>query len=192
MGEEKLKRQFLGVLSGLASTGRAFDLPSATRSESPSRDAGRRSHPVKKLYVGNVPYQATEEELRSFFEQAGVTVESAALVRDRYSGEPRGFGFVEIVDDNQAQQAIDSLNGKDFLGRNLLVNEARPPRERGFGGGGGGGGRGRGGGGGGGGRSGGGGGRRRRAALLVPFQLSSPTYPQREVTDISPELRPIS
>jgi len=117
---------------------------------------------VKKLYVGNVPYQATEEELRSFFEQAGVTVESAALVRDRYSGEPRGFGFVEINDDNQAQQAIDSLNGKDFLGRNLIVNEARPPRERGFGGGGGsGGGGGRGRGGGGGGRGGGGGGRRR-------------------------------
>ena len=113
---------------------------------------------MKKLYIGNVPYQATEEELRSFFEAAGVTVESAALVRDRYSGEPRGFGFVEITNDEQAQQAIDSLNGKDFLGRNLIVNEARPPRERGFGGGGGGGGRPRGGGGG---RSSGGGGRRR-------------------------------
>jgi len=114
---------------------------------------------VKKLYIGNVPYQATEEELRSWFEQAGVAVESAALVRDRYSGEPRGFGFVEITNDEQAQTAIDSLNGKDFLGRNLIVNEARPPRERGFGGGGGGGGRPRGGGGG---RSSGGGGGRRR------------------------------
>ena len=117
---------------------------------------------MKKLYVGNIPYQATEEELRSWFEQAGVTVESAALVRDRYSGEPRGFGFVEINDDTQAQTAIDTMNGKDFLGRNLIVNEARPPRERGFGGsggGGGGGGRGRGGGRSGGG--GGGGGRRR-------------------------------
>jgi len=114
---------------------------------------------VKKLYIGNIPYQATEEELRSWFEQAGVTVESAALVRDRYSGEPRGFGFVEITNDEQAQTAIDTMNGKDFLGRNLIVNEARPPRERGFGGGGGGGGR-RPGGGGGGGRSGGGGRRR--------------------------------
>lgn len=114
---------------------------------------------MKKLYIGNIPYQATEEELRSWFEQAGVTVESAALVRDRYSGEPRGFGFVEITNDEQAQTAIDTMNGKDFLGRNLIVNEARPPRERGFGGGGGGGGR-RPGGGGGGGRSGGGGRRR--------------------------------
>lgn len=101
---------------------------------------------MKKLYVGNVPYQASEGELQRWFEQAGVTVDTVTLVRDRYSGEPRGFGFVEIGNDDEAQRAIDALNGKDFLGRTLVVNEARPPRERGFGGGGGG--RGRGGGGG--------------------------------------------
>lgn len=110
---------------------------------------------MKKLYIGNVPYQATDGELQSWFEQAGFQVQSATLVRDRYSGEPRGFGFVEIGNDEDAERAIQTLNGKDFLGRNLIVNEARPPRERGFGGGGGGGGRGRGG------RGGGGGGRRR-------------------------------
>lgn len=106
---------------------------------------------MKKLYIGNVPYQATEGELQSWFEQAGVRVDQVSLIRDRYSGEPRGFGFVEIGNDDDAQRAIEALNGKDFLGRNLVVNEARPPRERGFGGGGGGGGgggRGRGGGGG--------------------------------------------
>lgn len=99
---------------------------------------------MKKLYIGNVPYQATEAELQSWFEQAGVAVDTVSLVRDRYSGEPRGFGFVEIASDDQAQQAIAALNGKDFLGRTLVVNEARPPRERGFGGGGRGRGRGRG------------------------------------------------
>lgn len=99
---------------------------------------------MKKLYIGNVPYQATEGELQNWFEQAGVTVDTVTLIRDRFSGEPRGFGFVEVASDDEAARAIQALNGKDFLGRTLVVNEARPPRERGFGGGGGGG-RGRGG-----------------------------------------------
>lgn len=89
---------------------------------------------MKKLYIGNIPYQATEGELQSWFEEAGIAVDSATLVRDRYSGEPRGFGFVEISNDSEAQRAIDVLNGKDFQGRALIVNEARPARERGFGG----------------------------------------------------------
>ena len=119
---------------------------------------------MKKLYVGNVSYQATEEELNRWFTEAGFTVDSVSLIRDRYSGEPRGFGFVEMSNDDEADKAVQALNGKDFLGRNLVVNEARPMREGGGGGprrsgGGGGGGGGRGGWGGGGGRGGGRGGR---------------------------------
>lgn len=115
---------------------------------------------MKKLYVGNLPFQATEEDLGNWFSQAGIAVANITLVRDRFSGQPRGFGFVEINSDEDADKAIQALNGHDFMGRNVVVNEARPPRE------GGGGGRGRGGfggsrGGGGGNRGGGGGGRRR-------------------------------
>ena len=114
---------------------------------------------MKKLYVGNLPFQATEEQINTLFTQTGVTSAAVTLVRDRFSGQPRGFGFVEVQSDEEADRAIQSLNGHDFMGRNIVVNEARPPRE---GGGGAGGGRGRGGfggGGGGGGRGGGGGGR---------------------------------
>ncbi len=117
---------------------------------------------MKKLYVGNLPFQATEEQLTALFTQNGVTAANVTLVRDRFSGQPRGFGFVEVNADDEAERAIQALNGKDFMGRNIVVNEARPPREGGGGGGGrpgGGGGGGRGGFGGGGGRGGGGGGR---------------------------------
>ncbi len=98
---------------------------------------------MKKLYVGNLPFQATEEELGNWFTQAGVTSANVTLVRDRFTGQPRGFGFVEVNSDDDANRAIQSLNGQDFMGRKLVVNEARPTRE----GGGGGGGRGFGGGG---------------------------------------------
>ena len=113
---------------------------------------------MKKLYVGNLPFQATEEDISNWFVQTGVTPANVTLVRDRFSGQPRGFGFVEVNNDEDAGRAIEALNGHDFMGRNVVVNEARPPREGGGGFGGGGGG-GRGGGGGGGGRGGGGGGR---------------------------------
>jgi RNA recognition motif-containing protein len=99
---------------------------------------------VKKLFVGNLPYQASESELQSWFTQAGVNADTVNIVRDRFSGEPRGFGFVEITNDDDAERAIASCNGQDFLGRTLVVNEARPmtdrPPQRAFGGGGGGGG----------------------------------------------------
>ena len=110
---------------------------------------------MKKLYVGNLPFQASEEDVTTQFSNAGVHTETVTLVRDRFSGQPRGFGFVEIADDGEAEKAIAALNGKDFMGRAMVVNEARPPRE---GGGGGGGRGGRGGHGGGGGRGGHGGG----------------------------------
>lgn len=113
---------------------------------------------MKKLYVGNLPFKATEEDLAGLFAEAGVQTDSLTLLRDRFTGQPRGFGFAEIRDDAEAEKAIAALNGRDFLGRALVVNEARPQREGGGGGGGGRGGFGGGGGGGRGGRGGGGGG----------------------------------
>jgi RNA recognition motif-containing protein len=116
----------------------------------------------RKLYVGNLPFSVTESVLSDLFSQLG-TVESARLITDRDSGRSKGFGFVEMSTDEEAQKAISEMNGKEVEGRALTVNEARPqePRSGGFGGGGGGGGRGgRGGFGGGGGGRGGRGGNR--------------------------------
>ena len=98
-----------------------------------------------RLYVGNLSYTTTEESLREAFEEHGA-VESATIVTDRDTGRPRGFGFVEMPSSEEAQHAIDAMNGQQLDGRPLTVNEAqaRPPRS----GGGGGGGRGGGGGGG--------------------------------------------
>jgi RNA recognition motif-containing protein len=93
----------------------------------------------KKLYVGNLPFTATRDEIRAAFEAFG-TVYEVSLIEDRQTGRPRGFGFVEM-DESGAQAAIEALNEKDFGGRNLTVNVAREKRERGGGGGGGGGGR---------------------------------------------------
>ncbi len=119
---------------------------------------------MKKLYVGNLSFRATEEELRAEFDNAGIKTESVTVVRNRDSGQSRGFGFVEISNDTDLEKAIGALNGKDLGGRAIVVNEARPQGDGGGGRGGRGGfGGGRGGrGGGGGGRGGGGGGRGRR------------------------------
>ena len=106
---------------------------------------------MKKLYVGNLSFEASEQSLRDWFSEAGAQVDNVSLIRDRDTNQLRGFGFVEISNDEEAERAIQTLNGKDFLGRAVVVNEARPPRE----GGGGGGGGGRGGGGGGSGGNGG-------------------------------------
>lgn len=112
-----------------------------------------------KLYVGNLPYSVRDGDLEQAFSQFG-SVTSAKVMMERDTGRSKGFGFVEMGSDQEAQAAISALNGKSFDGRNLTVNEARPqePRSGGFGGGGGR--RGPGGGGGGGGGFGGGGGRR--------------------------------
>ena len=111
------------------------------------------------IYVGNLSNQTTEDDLRQAFEAFG-QVESVNIIKDRFSGESRGFGFVEIPSKEEAQKAIEEMNGKDLNGRAVNVNEARPKTDRGGGGGGGGRGGGRGGGGGGrGGGYGGGGGR---------------------------------
>ncbi|MGH9880586.1 MAG: RNA recognition motif domain-containing protein [Pyrinomonadaceae bacterium] len=114
-----------------------------------------------KLYVGNLSFQTSSDDLQQLFSQAG-TVESATVVEDRDTGRSRGFGFVEMASKEEGQKAIEEFNGKDLNGRNLTVNEARPREDRGNRGGGG---RGFGGNrGGGGGRGfGGGGGRNDRA-----------------------------
>ena len=106
----------------------------------------------KKLYVGNLSYSVTETSLQDLFSQAG-DVASARIITDRASGRSKGFGFVEMSNEDGAQAAIDKFNGHDFEGRKLTVNEARPMEPRS----GGGGGRGGFGGGGGGGRGGRGG-----------------------------------
>lgn len=114
----------------------------------------------KQIYVGNLAFGISNSDLQQMFEEFG-TVQSAQVIMDRDTGRSKGFGFVEMSSEAEAQKAIDALNGKNVDGRNLTVNEARPREDRGGGGRGGyGGGGGRGGyGGGGGGRGGYGGGR---------------------------------
>lgn len=117
----------------------------------------------KNIYVGNLDYNVTEDELRGAFAAYG-QVENVTIMRDRDTGQPRGFGFVEMANDEEAEKAIAGTNGTQLGNRNLNVNEARPKTERGGGGfnrGGGGGGFGRGGGGGRPGGGGGGGGNKR-------------------------------
>lgn len=89
---------------------------------------------IKKIFVGNLSFSATEAAVRSLFEAYGA-VESVNLVTDRDSGQPRGFGFVEMTNDAEAAKAINGLNGKDLERRTLNVNEARPKAERPSGGG---------------------------------------------------------
>jgi len=85
----------------------------------------------KKLYVGNLLYEVTDEDLKTHFSTAG-TVVSATVIRFRDTGRSKGFGFVEMTTEEEAKKAIDSLNGQDYKGRKLVVSEARPPRENRF------------------------------------------------------------
>ena len=81
-----------------------------------------------KIYVGSLSYKATEEDLKKEFEGFG-QVESVTIIKDRYSGESRGFGFVEMPNKDEAQSAIEGLNGRELKGRKISVNEARPRSE---------------------------------------------------------------
>jgi len=111
----------------------AFGIGEVTQEETSSHMAN------SKLYVGGIPYRTTEDELRTAFEEAGA-VTSASIISDRMTGRSRGFGFVEMASEAEAQAAIDRWDGKEFDGRMLSVSMARPqgdrpPREGGFGGG---------------------------------------------------------
>ena len=88
---------------------------------------------MKKLFVGNLPYTANETDVQNFFADHGVAVDSITVMRDRFTGQARGFGFAEINDDAAAAQAVEVCHGKELMGRTLVVNEARPmaPRESG-------------------------------------------------------------
>jgi RNA recognition motif-containing protein len=90
---------------------------------------------AKKLFVGNLSYATTEDELRTLFAEVG-PVASVALITDRATGQARGFGFVEMETDQAASDAIQKLNGRELNRRNITVSEARPPQNRGGGGGG--------------------------------------------------------
>ena len=82
------------------------------------------------IYVGNLSHEATEETIKRAFESFG-EVTSARVIKDKYTGQSRGFGFVEMLEQSQAQEAIKSLNGKELLGKQMSVNEARPRTNRG-------------------------------------------------------------
>lgn len=81
------------------------------------------------IYVGNLPYKIDEDQLKALFEQFGEVV-STRIVKDKFTGNAKGFAFVEMADKDEAQRAIDELNGSEFEGRNIRVNEARPREER--------------------------------------------------------------
>ena len=85
---------------------------------------------MKKLFVGNLPYAANETDVQTFFSSQGVTVDTVTVMRDRFTGQARGFGFVEIQDEAAAQQAVENCHGKDLMGRTVVVNEARPMASR--------------------------------------------------------------
>jgi len=84
---------------------------------------------AKKLYIGNLSYDTSEEELKEIFAEVGA-VESVSIIKDKFSGRSRGFGFVEMSNDEDADKAVEMFNKKDVGGRNLIVNEARPMTER--------------------------------------------------------------
>ncbi len=81
------------------------------------------------IYVGNLPYNTNDADMKALFENYG-TVTSTSIISDKFTGRSRGFGFVEMADDDQARQAIEATNGADYNGRALVVNEARPREER--------------------------------------------------------------
>src|SRR2546426_9422407 len=118
----------------LSGCGAAPHTPPVSRGECVlGPDRGRRFVMPAKLFVGNLSFQATEEDLRELFAQAG-TVESVRIVTDQFTGRPRGFGFVEMSTKEEAAKAVEMLNGRLFRDRNLVVDEARPQPQRGSGG----------------------------------------------------------
>jgi RNA recognition motif-containing protein len=86
---------------------------------------------MRKMYVGNIPYNATEQDLRNLFSEYG-EIESLKIMKDNFTERSKGFGFIEMVDEKDAKKAIAGLYGKDFMGKTLTVAEARPQQRRGF------------------------------------------------------------
>jgi RNA recognition motif-containing protein len=84
---------------------------------------------MKKMYVGNIPYNASEEELRELFSEYG-EIESLKIMKDQFTDRSKGFGFIEMASEEDAKKAIAALNGKDFKGKSLTVAEARPQQKR--------------------------------------------------------------
>ncbi len=84
-----------------------------------------------KIYVGNLDYNTTEEELKKLFAEKGIETKTVTLIIDNYTGKSKGFGFVEVESEEVLQKAVDALNGYELSGRKLTVNKAKPPRERG-------------------------------------------------------------
>jgi RNA recognition motif-containing protein len=84
---------------------------------------------MKKMYVGNIAFNATEQDLRDLFSEYG-EIESLKIMKDNFTERSKGFGFIEMVDENDAKKAIATLNGKDFMGKSLTVAEARPHQKR--------------------------------------------------------------
>ncbi len=84
---------------------------------------------MKKIYVGNIAFNATEQDLREFFSEYG-EIESLKIIKDNFTDRSKGFGFIEMADENDAKKAIETLNGKDFMGKALTVAEARPQEKR--------------------------------------------------------------
>jgi cold-inducible RNA-binding protein len=123
----------LGVLAFIAPTN-GKDLAAKTPA-SPSRQDQQGEGMSIKLYVGNLSYEMTEEQLSTLFSEAG-EVTSAKIITDRQTGQPRGFGFVEMETKLEGQKAISMINGRSLDGRPLTVNEAKPQQKGGFGGGG--------------------------------------------------------
>jgi len=84
-----------------------------------------------KIYVGNLDYGTTEEEIKELFTEKGIETKTVTLIIDKFTGKSKGFGFVEVASDEILQKAVESLNGQELSGRKLTVNKAKPPRERG-------------------------------------------------------------
>lgn len=85
---------------------------------------------MRKLFVGNLPFQATEAELEEWFARAGITVEAIAIIHDRFSGQPRGFGFIEVATESEANRVVSTCNGREFQGRTILIDHVRPLEEK--------------------------------------------------------------
>lgn len=85
---------------------------------------------ANKIYVGNLSYDTTEDEIKSFFSEKGIEPKTVTLIIDKYTGRSKGFGFVEVESDAVLQQAVEALNGQELSGRKLTVNKAQPPKER--------------------------------------------------------------